>query len=188
LRSTSPDLAANSWRFSCDELILETTKDKWKQDMAELQAAVNELPALKDVVRIGAFHLISLPFTQEMRKKVDDANALRANMREASIPPEEPHQEKASFGYDFTWDPLLVLMFQQDKNLAESQLKPPDAFFVWIIFSLSCCSQYHQVRENLSEVKLEFKHVPLSVRFLASLAYFDNKQDAFNLEFYINKR
>jgi hypothetical protein len=51
---------------------------------------------------------------------------------------------------------------------------------------------FPQIRENFpeenQEKSLEFKHVPLGIQLLASLTYFGNKDDAFNLTKYIQEK
>jgi hypothetical protein len=37
-------------------------------------------------------------------------------------------------------------------------------------------------------VKLEFKHVPINLKLLAALNYFDNRNDAFDLSKYIDRK
>lgn len=58
MKKLFPEVAAECYRFSCDEMLIETGND-WKETLSKLTEAVEkELPLLKDVVRIGAFKLI----------------------------------------------------------------------------------------------------------------------------------
>lgn len=70
-----PELAANCFRFSCDEFLIYTSSSdnnnnnnnnnnynsNWMETVAKLTEVIEtKLPLLKDVVRIGAFKLIRL--------------------------------------------------------------------------------------------------------------------------------
>jgi len=74
---------------------------------------------------------------------------------------------------EITWDPLIILLRQQNSELNQKNLKPNDHFFV---------------RENLHEKKLEFKHLPASLNFLGSLKYFENAAEVFNVTKFIEER
>lgn len=119
--------------------MIETTAEEWKNSLQKLQKVIDtKIPVLKDVLRIGAFRLICLPYTPEMRVKLDEWKKAQAekiqkdtmDSKDDANEEEQAKKEVPEFGYDFTWDPLLVLMYQADKNLANTQMKPPEAFFV----------------------------------------------------------
>lgn len=59
MKKKFPEMAADCFRFSCDELLIETNSEKWSKVSRKLEDVIEtELPLLKDVVRIGAFKLM----------------------------------------------------------------------------------------------------------------------------------
>jgi len=98
-------------------------------------AIKKNIPILYDLVRIGAFHLISMPYSDAMKEKHEK---WMAKVRESTAIMNDKVHEQQNLP-EITWDPLIILLRQQNSELCQKNQKPSDHFFV---------------RENLHEKKI----------------------------------
>jgi hypothetical protein len=88
------------------------------------------LPKLDEtLVRVGAFKLACLPFTEDMKIKLEEWKKLLATKIAQDVPQNDTQKEEALSTYDSTWDPLMALLRKMDAHKAASR-SPDEYFFV----------------------------------------------------------
>jgi hypothetical protein len=93
------------------------------------KAIKENLPAVFDVLRFGCFRLAGHPFTEEMNAR---CQKWKTNMQQQLDlqSDKQKKEKKQDFAFDFTWDPLLLLMRKMEKRVKEEEMKPNNYYFV----------------------------------------------------------
>ena len=98
-------------------------------------ALAKNLPALdENLVRIGAFRLASLPFTEDMRIRLYEWKTMMA--QKVLVTENNNDKKENSTNIDFTWDPLVVLLRKMEQRKTSANKPPEEYFFVRTMFYL----------------------------------------------------